>query len=88
MKYNKKPLNEVDSMLRQEFNSMCAQPIEPFTIKYVYGFEKGGSYENWGNEWIIRGNGHDGKEIVVVHRRIDKAVSLWLNKYQNSKNES
>lgn len=79
MKYNRKPRNEVDTMLRKEFNGMYDQDM--FTMTYSYGFEKFGAYETWDGGWIIRGKGRCDKEIVETHSRIDSAVKNWLTKH-------
>ena len=54
------------------------------TITYQSGFEKFGTFENWGQVWIVSGPGVKEEVITVSDSNIDVAVNKWITKYEKT----
>jgi hypothetical protein len=55
-------------------------------IKYVSGFERFGTYENWGQGWVIEGKGILKTDLLIKSENstLKKAWGEWKFLYNNA----
>ena len=77
-------IETMEGTLRRIFCHMNDSPETLITIEYQREFEGFGSYETWGNGWVIKGKYED-QTISEKHSSLEMALHLWIEKYKKVK---
>lgn len=84
----KSHMNPVDLALRKKYPSGMRDGVD-VTIKFSIGFEDFGSYEDWGQGYVIEGiDLETGNTIRASDKYLTQAIDKFINKpYIIGKNE-
>ncbi len=72
---------ELEEIIRKGFKTGMTDKIL-MNIQYVSGFEKFGTYENWGQGFIVSGSGMTDLDIEAQGKELRPTIAHWFRRHE------